>query len=150
MKKKIALVSALFVMMFILCITSCSRNIATEPDKNISKKKSTYDFDPIYQKEGFIEKNIFRVVIVTIKSQKDTDMDSIKDTAKKRSLSTLQKYLQENNKIINQNTTAQLLNLIEFNGSLKQKENISENHNIYYFDIEKQDVKRYVESVSQK
>lgn len=141
-----------------LCATmqcSCSRNIPKDDKKEFNETKVTdslkqSDYDPQFEKEGFIAKNVYRVVIVTDKNFSDKDLDSVKETAQKRSLTSLQKYLQSQNKSVTQNTTAHLLNLILDNGALEMKKDLTDKHTVFFFDVKKSDVKRYVDSLPQK
>jgi hypothetical protein len=125
---------------------SCSStpgHVATGPGNN-------GPIDLVYQQEGFVSKNTFRVVIVADRNVRETDMDAIKDNARKRSLATLQKFLQSSNRTVTQNTTAELINLIEEKGALIRKDDITEKSTVFFFDVEKSDFRRFLDSITQR
>ncbi|MBN1534636.1 MAG: hypothetical protein JXA20_18325 [Spirochaetes bacterium] len=130
----------------VLIHLSCSGttgNTATGPVKE-------GPIDLVYQQEGFVSRDTFRVVIVAERNVGDADLATIRDNARKRSLTTLQKYLQSSNRNVTQNTTAQLLNLIEEKGNLVRKDDITEKNTVFFFDVEKRDIRRYLDSISRR
>ncbi len=133
----------------LLILTLAAAIVYSSCSTNIQRDGSGVDaIDPIYQKEGFISRDLFRVVIVADKNTGHNDFDSIKDTARKRSLATLQKYIQTNQRTLTQNTRAELLNLIDTSGKLIQRDDISKRNKVFFFDIEKSDIRRYIDSIS--
>ena len=129
---------------------SCSRNVQTD-EKEVKKETKIIQplYDPQYEKEGFVSKNVYRVVIVADQNIGEEDMDIVKDQAKKRLLSSLQKYIHSQNKTVSQNTTAHLLNLIDSSGTLMKQDKFTVKSSVFFFDINKDNIKRYVDSIPQ-
>jgi hypothetical protein len=100
-----------------------------------------------YEKEGFITKNLFRVVIVEPKGGRESDINEIKKTAERRALSSMEKYLVENRIMVNRNAKAVLLNLIGDHGKLKEAPLESATRTVYLFEIEKPDLKQQIDNL---
>ncbi len=99
-----------------------------------------------YSKEGFIDKNTFVVLIIKPANSTDSQAD-IKAMAQNRTLATLQKYVQSNGKTITPNVTASLLSLINQSGSLKTINDGSNQRIIYVYEISKNDLKYFIDSI---
>jgi hypothetical protein len=108
-------------------------------DSNELKKK--------YLSEGFISGDIFRIVIMAPKNDSTNNLSELEEKAKKRANSTLQNYLASENKTINQNVKAGILDLINNNGTFSQKEMEWDNNNIFYFEINKENLKKQVRNL---
>jgi hypothetical protein len=98
-----------------------------------------------YEKEGFISNDTFRIVIVNPEGV-PIDSAEIEKIARQRALMSLQKHLSSSERIIDQNTRAKLLNLIEQNGKLTRHEEGSKTRDVYFFDIKKDDLNGYLNS----
>jgi hypothetical protein len=153
MKKKGALY---YITALIICIIlfSISCKTGNESSNGINKDTNINKYDPMlerkYLKEGFLSSDLFRVVIVQDGVSDTVDRDEVEDLAKKRSLASLKKFLRMHNRVITHSANAKLLNLISDNGTLTKKEEISKRNSVFYFDVRKNNIKRYIDSISPK
>jgi hypothetical protein len=148
-----------------IALTSCVKTIKKE-NKTIKVAPKTsdgngemylggeiYNISPELQekflKEGFITQAKFRITIVTIRGT-NIPLEEIEEKAKKRAFITLQKFVTSEGIQISKNMQAELLNLISTNGILS-KQTIEEcTDDIYYFDIDRENLKRHIKSLAEK
>ena len=123
-----------------------------EDVKEIESPKIEIANDPLkedFRREGFISNNVFRVVIVEPKTVHGVeDVSSIMKTSKKRAYLTLKKYLISNDRIVTGNVDASLINLIEQEGKLSTLKDTSPTRTVYYFELNKSNIKGYVEGLA--
>jgi len=143
-----------FTVSISACI-SCSTDNKTDgktDGKNGKTGKLVIDSNELkkkYLSEGFISGDVFRIVIMAPKNDSTNSLSELEEKAKKRANSTLQNYLASENKTINQNVKAGILNLINNNGTFSQKEMEWDNNNIFYFEINKENLKKQVKNLGE-
>lgn len=123
-----------------------SENIDKTTGKNIKKKN---DLEKKYLSEGFVEKDTFRVIILVPKDSSCKDQATIKYRAEKRAEASLQKFLVSKGRVIDQNTRAEILNLINNHGKLIPRNIPCRGSNVFYFDIQKKHLKRHLKKITQ-
>ncbi|MBP7603216.1 MAG: hypothetical protein KBA15_04775 [Spirochaetes bacterium] len=101
-----------------------------------------------FEKEGFISADLYRIVIV--EPEGGAEIAAAEKTARMRALSSLQKYLQSKDMVVDQNVTARLLALIDESGRLGRSTSNGGGRCVYYFDIERPRLADYVLSISRK
>ena len=101
-----------------------------------------------FEKEGFISADLYRIVIV--EPEGGAEITAAEKTARMRALSSLQKYLQSKDMVVDQNVTARLLALIDESGRLGRSTSNGGGRCVYYFDIERPRLADYVLSISRK
>lgn len=101
-----------------------------------------------FEKEGFISADLYRIVIV--EPEGGAGIAAAEKTARMRALSSLQKYLQSKDMVVDQNVTARLLALIDESGRLGRSTSNGGGRCVYYFDIERPRLADYVLSISRK
>lgn len=126
----------LTVIIIFLSILSCS-------DEQIKENEPGKSLALEFRDEGFISQNIYKIIIVKPKYKNSTDSRDTEKYAKKRALISLRKYVQSRKGKVSRNINAALLNLIDQNGKLR-KESSQKNRDIYFFEIEKINLKEYI------
>lgn len=127
-----------------LLFFSCKTKTVTDGKAVIQPDKKNDVMDREFLKEGFINNQTFRVVIVTEKNDCKTTENEISELAKKRSSAILKNYIISQNRIFDSNANACVINLIEEKGSLiKKKSDCSENR-VYYLDVKMPEIKSYI------
>lgn len=140
---------ALFIFFMILTFisfNSCRKEVVVQKDVGVTQIKQLEKYRE-YEKEGFITKDIFRIVIVEPKGGKESDKKEIEKTAESRALSSMEKYLVENGIMADRNANAVLLNLIGDHGTLKESPLESATRTVYLFDVEKPDLKQQLDNL---
>jgi hypothetical protein len=135
----------LIIFLSALFLFSCKTKPVIDDKKDIkpyNKKNTTLDKE--FLKEGFINNDIFRVVIVTEKNDCSTSDNEISDMAKKRSTAILKNYIISQNRVYDTNANAAILNLISDNGKMIQKKSDCTENRVYYLDIRTPDIKNYI------
>ena len=117
---------------------------------DLAMSPEDFHFCREYFKEGFISREVYRVVIVEPRDETGFSKSEIEKKAKKRTLISLQKYLMTKEGTINQNVNAALLNLIEESGTLQDSPEKQETRDVYLFEIKKDNLKRYVDDLVYK
>ena len=125
---------------------SCTKDVVVQKDEIVNQIKPMDNYRE-YEKEGFITKDLFRVVIIEPKGGKEADRKEIRKTAERRALSSMEKYLVENGIMADRNAKAVLLNLISDNGRLKEALLESATRTVYLFDVEKPDLKQQLDNL---
>lgn len=152
------------IMMTILSfafIVSCSKPMQKPGQEDLPQKndiEQTQDsdssaripFDEKYLREGFITNDEFRVVIVIASEDESTSDDEIKEKAKNRAFVTLQKFLRSNNRSVDKNTNAELLNLINTKGSFVRKGFEGYKDNVYYLEIKRENLILHLKKITER
>ena len=129
-----------FLILLIASLTfSCTKKATREP----VKPEPEVD-EEIYLKEGFIARDTFRIVMLDCQDQNYTSLESVE----KRALATLQKYLLEQNRVYDNNTRAELINLIHNYGTFSRQNITHKGNNVYYLEIKKDNIKRYIDGIA--
>lgn len=135
----------ILIMIFISCLSCTKKAIISErgrADENTAA-------DPLsYEMEGFITNNVFRVVIVEPRGVPARDIKAIQGIGERRAHCSMRKYLMENGGADARNADAILLNLISEHGKLKDSPDKFETRIVYFFDVEKPDLKVYLNGVA--
>ena len=132
-----------------LCSISCLKGVKKEgDDSHQNRLEKEYASPRDYQSEGFISRDLFRIIIIEPKGDQDPDSNAIENRAKRRALSSLRHYLTSKNRIIGRNVNAKLLNMINQYGTLRQETRETKGSNIYFFEVEKTDIKQFVDDLS--
>lgn len=100
----------------------------------------------IYEKEGFVSRDAYVVIIVQPFSTSETGTD-IESKAKKRALTSLLKYKHSQGKILSQNGTTQIVNLINENGKLTRIDDSEKSRSVFQFVVKKTNLKQIVDSL---
>ncbi|HOO73247.1 MAG TPA: hypothetical protein PK926_15925 [Spirochaetota bacterium] len=137
-----------FMILLTACLTfSCTKKATREPVKP-EPEVETVANEEIYLKEGFIARDTFRIVMLDCQDESYTSLESVEEKSEKRALATLQKYLLEQNRVYDNNTRAELINLIQNYGTFS-RQNISHKGNtVYYLEIKKDNIKRYIDGIA--
>ncbi len=138
-----------FLLLSIVLIgfSSCSKNIKKTNATSIPLD-NTSSTDREYIKEGFITKDLYRIIIVEPKDEIDYPKTSIEKTAKRRAFVSLQKYLSANNILPDKNINANLLNLIGEYGTIKEAPGKSKTRKVHLFEIKKSNLKQSLDNLS--
>jgi hypothetical protein len=86
-------------------------------------------------KEGFIDENTYRIIILAPLSDYESDGEKIKEKGRTRAFSSLQKFLVSKNRAIDSKTQAMILNLVKDNGTLICQDLQFQGNNVFYYDI---------------
>ena len=139
------------VMVALIALAFCSWCAAPKvapPD--VAAPVTPDAFCPEYDQEGFINPNLYRVVIVEPRGAGETEIRSVTEKARLRALSSMQKYLLAHDRAVDQNVTAELLSLVERHGTLEDKGCASATRYIYYFNINKENLQDHLSAISRK
>ncbi|PKL40587.1 MAG: hypothetical protein CVV44_03005 [Spirochaetae bacterium HGW-Spirochaetae-1] len=145
----------LFLLSLVLLIPglSCSGKKVKENADNKStscsiENLSPEEFEKRYMKEGFISDRTFRIIILAPVEECESDIDAVQEKARKRAISTLQKYLISENRIVNQKSTAEIINIVNTYGMLIKKDIRCQNNYVFFYDIERDNLQRHVNTIS--
>jgi len=145
---------AIFTIIPMLLIFSCSKKV--KKDEDLTGKKDPVEkteerdarLDKKYMKEGFISNNTFRVIILATLEECENDITGIEEKARKRAIATLQKLLISKNRIVDNNVRTEILNIVNRYGNLKNKDIRCGNNNVFFFDIEKNNLSQYLMKIT--
>lgn len=143
--------AAAVMLPFILCavlFVNCAKEVKKAPQPDICAPGIGDGPRVEFEKEGFISVDVYRVVIVEPESV--FDATAATKTARMRALSSLQKFLQSRDMVVDQNVTARLLALIDESGRLGESSVNGGGRCVYYFDITRPRLADYVLSISRK
>ncbi len=141
--------TVIYALLISICFIygSCSENIKKNNDvPKIIENNNTLTKE--YLREGFISKDIFRIVIVEPKREKNDGRNYIIKTAKRRAFVSLQKYITANNAKIDNNINASLLNLVEECGTLKSADINHKTRRVHLFEIKKSSLKQSIDNLA--
>lgn len=136
--------------------SSCTKQVTREIKKDkLPSQKTEADttskknqIEKRYLNEGFINPNVFRVIILAPEEECLNSLTEIEYRARKRAEASLQKFLVSNDRIIDQNTRASILNLVSSHGKLRAKDIHCQGNNVFYFDIKKTNLKRHLKKIT--
>ncbi len=137
---------ALILLVHVLCKKEQVRDNKNGKENPVSENNNK--IDKKYLNEGFISGNVFRSVIIATKEECEEGTADIEEKSKNRAFSSLQKYLQSTGHYSGGNIKARLLNLINQNGRFIPLKKECRKNNIYYYDIEKEDIKGHLKRIS--
>jgi|GEM_PF-405119 len=127
-----------------LFLAVCAKKIRkTVPDTKT-------DFHPEYDHEGFINDDHFRIIIIEPRLAGESHRPTIEKTARQRALASLQKYLLSQDRVVDQNATAELISIIDENGRLIDTGCDNRNRVIYYYEIRAERLRDRIDRISKK
>ncbi len=129
--------------------TSCKGPQKTSTVKEEKKTTQHQKIDRLYLKEGFIDNETYRVVIVTAKDDCGKEESEIRRQAKKRSYSRLIDLLLSNDRKVTSNTRASITRLVEYNGNFIPKRVDCPGSRLYYYEVKRDNLKRYLMNISE-
>ncbi len=136
------LLLAVTVLFCMVNITSCTRKVMQGPppvDKPTHRDKPF----PVYDQEGFISADNYRVIIVEPRENAHREnRDAIEKSARLRALSSLEKYLISEGYSLAPSTRAKLINLIERYGTIRLVDSPNTQRIVYYYEIRKMNLKQ--------
>ncbi len=150
--KLTALLAALFasgLMAFLPVQCTCGKPPETDVVRNGVLPDHNKTVAPEYEQEGFIDDGLYRIVIIQ-PADAARKASALEDTARQRTLSSLQKYLISQNRIVDANATAELNALIAQHGTLAEQPSTKDTRRIYYFDVRKERLKDYLNATTRK
>lgn len=141
-----------FAVMLAVVLTSCETvkpshtNTTVQPEQPPVTEKPVDSPNLLYEKEGFVNKDTYVVIIVHPLTNSQPD-SNIENQAKKRAFTSLLKYKHSQGKIMSQNDTAMIVNLINEHGKLTKIDDKNKSRTIYQFVVTKQNLKQYVDGL---
>lgn len=146
---------ALFIFLFFVItpIFLISFFHCNSPIQRADTEKKTIPDDclkEVFSKEGFISRDLFRVVIVKPAESEGNNISQVESLGKKRAYMTLKNHLLSQERIITPNVDAKLLNLVSNYGKIRSinKDAIT-TRNVFYYEIERENLKSYIERMAQ-
>ncbi|MBN1500885.1 MAG: hypothetical protein JW982_12050 [Spirochaetes bacterium] len=128
------------ILAVLILLTACKKDIKTAdtvtPDNDASVNQLT-DTEVLlkkYEKEGFIDKNTYVVVLIKPAGSRFNQLD-IENQAKKRAFVSLQNEVISENKRLSANDKTVIVNSINNNGKLKKIKDEKQSRDIYVFEI---------------
>ncbi len=143
--KKILLLTAVAAIMFISCkkdiriteepvIRNEEPAVTVEPEVKLESVNTEDQLLKKYEKEGFIDKSTFIVILIKPAGSKFNQLD-IENQAKKRAFVSLQNYVMSENKRLSANDKTSIVNSINNNGKLKKINDEKQSRDVYVFEI---------------
>ncbi|MFW5860860.1 MAG: hypothetical protein ACOCWZ_01305 [Spirochaetota bacterium] len=136
------------ICLFAIFTISCSKEIqkkSLQADKPDDQDLMVLE----YQKEGFISPDRYRVIIV-VPAENCNEPSSITELARKRAVLSLRKYLMSQDIPVNHNAQAYILNLVHNHGTLKKHDTSRSTRYCFFFDINKNNLKHSLDTISQQ
>lgn len=130
-----------------MAAVSCSKDSVKKPVVPEGRTVTTANNPQCddYSTEGFINRDVFRVIIVEPAGNGRSQSD-ITASAQNRAISTLRKYIQSNGGTLSQKTDAEIRILVEKGKLLSIKCNDS--RTIYVFEIKSGNIKGKIDSLT--
>ncbi|TAL39073.1 MAG: hypothetical protein EPN93_03080 [Spirochaetes bacterium] len=141
------LMSALFALLPVQC--TCDKIGGPETVNNGRLPDNNKTAPPEFEQEGFIGDGVYRVIIIQ-PAETAPKGSVLEDTARQRALSSLQKYLIAQDRIVDANVTAELNALIARHGTLAEQPSTRDTRRLYYFDVRKDRLKEYLNTTTRK
>ncbi len=134
----------------ILVMVSCKKKQVKEDGSggNGPVTNNVEKIDKKYLTEGFLSRSLFRSVIIATREECEEGISRIEEKSRNRALVSLQKYIQSTGQYTGANSRARLLDLINRNGKFSPLKKECGRNNIYYFDIEKENLKGHLKRIS--
>ena len=143
-------ISLFYIILFIIfnsCTTKKGIKEVTPISQGKEPLKGTINKQK-FQREGFITRDIYRVVIVQPNIGNKYNMKSLIKIAKRKTYTSLQNYLLENDIRINRNTQVRIINLINANGKLIKIDMGRKSSDTYIYEITKKNLKQHIKNLS--
>jgi hypothetical protein len=139
----------LFILISIISLTTlmCDKKQVKNNTVIPANKSDPIVEERFYEQEGFISKDLYRVIIVRPYDSTTTDPE-IEKLVKNKALTSLKKYLSSLGKPVTKNTDSEILNLISDYGKIIPHDDKKHSRTIFALDIMKSGCKAYVEGLS--
>jgi len=137
------IVYILFIYLPLICyISSCAskKQVSDIPPK----ENNALLFE--YEKEGFIDNNTFRVIVI-IPAEEHYDELSVRQKGQERAFVSLKNYIISQNKVFDSKMHNYLMTTITGYGSLKKRDSTCSTRYCYYFDITKSGLKTELDTL---
>jgi hypothetical protein len=132
-------------LIFALC--SCSGGHLKE--KTVANDKAgSGKLEKHYMEEGFIDDNLFRIIIISPDNDQNCDPERIMQLARKRAAMTIQKHLLSNNRAVDSNAQIRIANLVHDKGILIDQEFLCNGNSVFHFDIRQDGIKLYLKDIT--
>ncbi len=143
-KKYVILCCSLILIAF--SIQNCLTDSQKKPEDNIAKSQNENGYHETFLKTGWIKDNKYRAVVFIITNDecKNSSRQVIEEKIKYEAFRNLQKEL---NSTMSRNASNQIKTLIDSSGKMKKPEVECVESNIYFYDLEKNDLKSDFEKI---
>jgi len=133
-------------ILFLGCNSTQKNEIEKFQKNKITSQKETTNKE--FMKEGFINNNTFRVIILSPFNNCEYSKDKILKKGEKRALVTLSKFLISKNRVVNSNTRIKLTNLIKSHGHLEKISDNCEKDVIFSFNVKANNLKSLIKNIA--
>jgi hypothetical protein len=140
----------LTAMMAALLTLGCAKEVRHNAVPDVKAPDKIDAFCPEFEQEGFISGDLYRIVVVVPKGADPAEISSVEKTARQRALSSLQKFLISQDRVVDQNITAELLRLLESGGALEDTHCKSESRDIFYYNVKKENLRGFILGIARK
>jgi len=139
------IICILLINLPLTAIISCaSKKPVTQIPSNDIPAKETLLFE--YEKEGFIDNNTFRVVVI-IPAEAQCDELSVQQKGQERAYVSLKNYMITQNKVFDSKAHNYLMTTISSYGTLTKRDSVCSTRSCYFFDITKKGLKAEIDAV---
>jgi hypothetical protein len=135
----VILSSAIVSLLFFNCTS-------TQETRDTIKTQNTQNTIEKYEQEGFITKDLYRIIIVKPDNSQMNDAD-LEKQIKSKTLASIKKYITSKGKSLTSNTNAEIINLINNYGVFKTYKDST--CNLLILDISRQGCRSYIDSLGQ-
>ncbi len=144
----VILISIFIIAVIFSCLKKDIKKTETkDPDAAKTTVSHDNDIDRTYLSEGFLSDSQYRVVIISTREECEGNVDDIKEKSRKRLIISLEKYLVSINKKIDANTRVKIQNILNQYGRFSIKDKTCHEKNIFYYDVEKNDLKDHLSTL---
>ena len=141
----LVLFSSAICCVIIFCNSSIERQ---NSGNNVAADNSLKE---VFSREGFISRDLFRVVIVKPAESELNNISQVESLGKKRAYMTLKNHLLSQERIITPNVNAKLLNLVNNNGKITCFTNDTcATRKVFFYEIRKENLRGYVDRMAQR
>jgi hypothetical protein len=132
------------VILTVLLVSGCTQT--TEIRDTPQNQQNKPVLIEQYEQEGFLSKDLYRVIIVKPFGSNITN-DELEKQVKSKAIASLKKYITSNRKSLTANTNADILNLINNSGTIREYNDST--RNLFILDIKKPGCRSFVDSLGQ-
>jgi hypothetical protein len=132
------------VLSIVLLVFSCTKT--TEIRDTPQNQQNKPVLIEQYEQEGFLSKDLYRVIIVKPFGSTMTN-DELEKQVKSKAIASLKKYITSNQKNLTANTNAEILNLINNSGTIREYSDST--RKLFILDIAKPGCRSFVDSLGQ-
>lgn len=138
-----------FIFIAVLLFAGCKKQIKKDKPVNnnsVIENNNSNNIVKKYEKEGFIDKNTFAVIIVRPLNSRPRK-DEIENQAKKRAFVMLQKYVMNDGKRLKKNDKVVIQNAINNSSECKKVQDTEKSRDIYVLVIKEDGFYRKIKSL---